>query len=160
MASQAITLVGTRKKAARRRQTQSATLTAKQYTRLTVIHQIEMAFRPGARLAAATGTILGATVPTSTFVLIHSAYGVVLNPWLWALVVGGLLYSAPTVFSWALDAFGSKVKAAGFCVLMEGILTFAHIAALTYLALAVLVFINAVSAACALQVRKEVKCDD
>lgn len=154
MASQSIALVAPK---AKRKTTAkaSATLTYKQYTRMTVIHQIQAAFRPGARLAAATGIGLGATVPTSTFVLIHSSLGVTAYPLLWILVAGGLLYSAPTVFQWALAAFGSKFKAAGFCVLMEGILTFAHIPALTYSSLAVLVFINAVSAACALQVRKD-----
>jgi hypothetical protein len=131
------------------------TLSYEQFQRLTVIQQVRRAFMPGARLAAVVGSVLGGAIPISTYVIIHHPLGVATYPMLWLLVAGGLLYSAPTVFNWATAAFGSKVKAAGFTLLMEGILTFVHIKELTYLSLGVLVFINVVSAACSLQIRKE-----
>lgn len=131
------------------------TLSYEQYQRLTVIQQVRRAFMPGARLAALVGSVLGGAIPVSTYVIIHHPLGVTAYPMLWLLVAGGLLYSAPTVFSWATAAFGSKLKAVGFTLLMEGILTFVHIKELTYLSLGVLVFINVVSAACSLQIRKK-----
>ena len=146
------TLVATMPK---RRVTQSAkpvTLSATQYERLTVIDQVRRAFLPHARLAGFTGLVIGGFVPVATWTLVH--FEVAALPALWLLVAGGLLYSALTVFSWGLAAFGNRYKAAGFCLLLEGILTFGHVLALSVSALIVLVFINAVSAACALQVRK------
>jgi hypothetical protein len=134
------------------RKAKPATLTAAQYTRLTVIEQVRRAFLPGARLAGFTGLVIGGFVPMATWTLVH--YEVESIPALWLLVAGGLLYSALTVFQWGLAAFGNRYKAAGFCLLLEGILSFGHVLALSLSALAVLVFINAVSAACALQVRK------
>jgi len=129
------------------------TLTASQYNRLTVIHQVRRAFMPGARLAGFTGLAIGGFVPVATWTLVHRE--VTQTPALWLLVAGGLLYSALTVFSWGVAAFGSKAKSVGFCLLLEGILTFANSHWLSLSALAVLIFINAVSAACALQIRKE-----
>jgi hypothetical protein len=129
-----------------------ATLTTAQYERLTVIQQVKRAFGAGARLAGFVGLVIGGFVPVATYTLVHRE--VSRYPVLWILVAGGLLYSATTVYLWARAAFGSTVKSLGFVILLEGILTFSHITALGLSALTVLVFINAVSAACALQVRK------
>ena len=137
---------------ARRKSKHLATMTASQYERLTVIQQVKRAFGAGARLAGFVGLLIGGFVPVATYALVH--HEVSRYPVLWVLVAGGLLYSATTVFIWARAAFGSVVKSLGFVVLLEGILTFSHIEALGLSALAILVFINAVSAACALQVRK------
>jgi hypothetical protein len=52
-------------------------------------------------------------------------------------------------------ATGSGIAAIGFTLAAEGILTFVPIPFLTYLFLGILIFINAVAAACSLQVRKE-----
>lgn len=129
------------------------TLSATQFEKLTVIQQVRRAFAPGARLAGFIGLGIGGFVPVATYTVVHCECAI--YPRLWWLVLGGLLYSAITVFTWASAAFGSRVKAAGFCVLLEGILTFGHTYSLGLAALAMLVFINAVSAACALQVRRD-----
>ena len=129
------------------------TLSHEQFERLTVVCQIKRAFKPGARLAAFLGVWLGGIVPLATWWLIHFE---VARQWrLWALVAGGLLYSAPTVYAWIRAAYGSVVKAVGFVVLMEGLMTFAQTLWLSIAGLVILVFINAVFSACALQVRKE-----
>lgn len=138
----------------RKRHKSLVTLTPAQFERLTVIAQVKRAFAPGARLAGIVGLVIGGFVPAATYALVH--HEVSHYPLLWALVAGGLLYSATSVFVWARAAFGSIVKALGFVILLEGILTFSHILSLGLSALAILVFINAVSAACALQVRKNV----
>ena len=129
-----------------------ATMSASQYEKLTVIQQVKRAFGRGARLAGYVGFVIGGFVPAATYTLVH--HEVSQYPVLWLLVAGGLLYSAITVFKWAVSAFGSVVKSVGFVVLLEGILTFSHIPALSMAALFILIFINAVAAACALQVRK------
>jgi hypothetical protein len=131
----------------------TGTLTPVQFERLTVIQQTRRSFSRGARLAGVIGLVIGGFVPVATYTVVH--FEVAAIPALWVLVAGGLVYSAMTVFMWAKSAFGSTVKAIGFCILLEGILTFAHSIVLSLAALAVLVFINAVSAACSLQVRKE-----
>lgn len=133
--------------------TPRSTLSATQFDRLTVIQQVRRAFAPGARLAGFIGLAIGGFVPVATYTVVHCECAE--YPSLWWLVLGGLVYSALTVFTWASSAFGSRIKAAGFCVLLEGILTFGHTRALGLSALAMLVFINAVSAACALQVRRK-----
>lgn len=131
----------------------SLTLTAAQFEKLTVIQQVRRAFAPGARLAGFTGLAIGGFVPVATYTIVHFECNA--HPQLWLLVAGGLMYSAMTVFGWASAAFGNRAKAVGFCALLEGILTFGHIPALGLASLAMLVFINAVSAACALQVRRD-----
>jgi hypothetical protein len=131
----------------------ATTITYAQFERMSVMHQIRRAFAPGARLAAAVGIVIGGFVPVASWTLVHREVAAI--PALWILVVGGLLYSALTVFKWAKAAFGCPIKATGFCVLLEGILTFSHIQFLSVTALGILIFINAVSSACALQVRKE-----
>lgn len=138
-----------------KRKSVTASMSVSQFDRLTVIQQIKRSFSRGARVAGITGLVIGGFVPVATYTVVHFEVSTI--PALWLLVAGGLLYSALTVFTWASSAFGSKVKALGFCVLLEGILTFAHSVPLSLSALGVLVFINAVSAACSLQVRKELK---
>lgn len=130
-----------------------ATISAATFDRLTVIQQIRRAFLPGARLAAWVGILLGGLIPVCTWVTAHLE--VTAHPWHWAFVVGGLIYSAETCYKWARSAFGSGSKALGFVLLLEGTLTFGTILPLSLAALATLVFVNAISAACSLQVRKD-----
>jgi hypothetical protein len=133
----------------------AVTMSYAQFEKLTVIAQIRRAFMPGARLSAVMGLILGGFVPVAVFSLVH--FEVAKYPAMWVAVVAGLAYSAPTVFKWAKAAFGEPVKAGGFVVLLESILTFSHLHALNITALFILIFINAVATACGLQVRKEVE---
>ena len=135
----------------------AATLTYAQYEKLTVVNQIRRAFMRGQRLSAVLGVVLGGSIPVATYVMIHDPRGVAAYPMLWLLISGCLLYSAPKVFQWLTAATGSKAAAICFTLAAEGILTFVHIDSLTYLFLGILVFINAVSMACGLQVRKEEK---
>ena len=141
-----------RRRAVRRPTLAQISISTAQFERLTVIHQVRRAFSPGARLAGFIGLVIGGFIPVATWTVVH--FEVSARRALWLLVAGGLLYSALTVFQWAQAAFGNRWKALGFCVLLEGILTFGQNRALSLAALTVLVFINAVSAACALQVRK------
>lgn len=107
---------------------------------LGVVDQVRQALIPRNRFATACGFLLGGFVPSAVFTLVH--YEVAAYPWLWALVVGGLIYSALTVFKWGSVAFSSGPKAFGFVLLIEGTLTFAHTAWLSAGALGFLVAIN------------------
>jgi hypothetical protein len=71
----------------------------------------------------------------------------------WALVAGGLAYSAKTVFDWAALAFANALKAVGFVVLLEGVMVTAHTPWLAFAALGYLVAINGVATACRLSLR-------
>lgn len=128
-------------------------LTRDEYLGLAIIDQLRVAFRPGHRLAALTGLVLGGIIPGITWTIVH--FEVTATPALWILAGGGLLYSAITVFDWVTATFGNSFKSTGFVVLLEGALAFSHILAVSLTVLGVLVFINGVSAACALQVRPD-----
>ena len=69
------------------------------------------------------------------------------------IVYAGLLFSALTVLGWSSNMFGSKAKALGFTLLLEGIMTTSSAAWLTAIALTYLVLINAVANGCRLALR-------
>jgi len=99
---------------------------------------------------AAFGAILGGGAPIAANQIVHvevNRAAPLSTPIAVALVVACLLFSGPTVYAWARDAFGSPVKAFGYTLLAEGVLTFARTPWLTLGALAVLVTINATATA-------------
>lgn len=69
------------------------------------------------------------------------------------IVYAGLLFSALTVLGWSANMFGSKVKALGFTLLLEGIMMASSAAWLTAIALSYLVLINAAANGCRLALR-------
>ena len=69
------------------------------------------------------------------------------------IVYAGLLLSALTVLDWSANMFGSKVKALGFTLLLEGIMMASSAAWLTAIALTYLVLINAAANGCRLALR-------
>ena len=66
------------------------------------------------------------------------------------IVYAGLLFSALTVLSRSANMFGSKLKALGFTLLLEGIMMASSAAWLTAIALTYLVLINAAANGCRL----------
>lgn len=87
---------------------------------------------------------MGGFVPVATYIIGH--YEVADRPMMWLAVAGGLAYSAKSVFDFATEAFSSPVKALGFVILIEVVMTWAETSALSLAALALLVAINAISA--------------
>ena len=69
------------------------------------------------------------------------------------IVYAGLLFSALTVLGWSTNMFGSKSKALGFTLLLEGIMMTSSASWLTAIALTYLVLINAVANGCRLALR-------
>lgn len=115
-----------------------------------VIEQIRVAMKNP--LAAFAGFILGGFVPVATFSVSH--LDKTLNEYvLWTLVIGGLIYSALTVFGWAKLAFGNALKALGFVVLIEGVMTLSGLPMLSYAALALLVIINGIATGANLSIK-------
>lgn len=72
------------------------------------------------------------------------------------IVYAGLLFSALTVLGWSANMFGSKLKALGFTLLLEGIMMASSAAWLTAIALTYLVLINAAANGCRLALRDTV----
>lgn len=66
------------------------------------------------------------------------------------LVLGGLLFSAKTVFAWGALAFRDRWKAAGFVVLLEGVMITSSVPMLALTLLAILVAINGIATGCTL----------
>ena len=98
-------------------------------------------------LPAVIGALLGALVPSATFMVGHYELSSWTEPKA-LIVMGGLVFSALTVFRWGRLAFGSPVKALGFVVLAEGVMTFCSTAWLSVVALGYLVLINAIATGC------------
>jgi hypothetical protein len=90
-------------------------ISAEQFAQLTVVEQERQAFRPGGRLATVITLLLGSSIPTMTFGLVH--FVLPLYPdnriVLWGIAVGGLAYSAPKVLRWGVSAWGRTFEAAG-----------------------------------------------
>jgi hypothetical protein len=110
-----------------------------------IISQIEIALRNP--LPAVIGALLGALVPSATFTVGHYELVSWTEPKA-LIVLGGLVFSALTVFRWGRLAFSSSVKALGFVVLAEGVMTFSSTAWLSMVALGYLVLINAIATGC------------
>ena len=123
-----------------------------------VVRQVRLAFSRRNLLATCLGILLGGFVPIATYFVAH--YDVRTDLPLWvqsdvAIVLGGLTFSARTVFQWAALAFRSAFKALGFVVLAEGVMTLVHIHWLSIAALCYLVAINGVATGCNLTVQKQ-----
>jgi hypothetical protein len=122
-------------------------------TALGVVQQVRLALKPRNRLAFGLGAALGSVVPVASYWLAHFEVDRAADLWpqlpAW-LVLGGLVFSATTVYGWGRLAFGHGAKAAGFCVLVEGVLLASRTQWLAVVALAYLVAINAVATGCRL----------
>ena len=116
--------------------------------RKSIVDQVRTSFGKVNRLAMALGVPFGAFVPIACFVLAH--FEVNAASW-WsdpksALVLGGLIYSAKTVFLWGKQAFANDgAKALGYVILLEGVMVFSGTWWLCGFALLILMTINAVA---------------
>ena len=133
----------------RPRKRSSRRLTRARVASMGAVEQMKRAFSAGNYLSAAMGIVLGGFVPIAVYALVH--FEVAQHPAYWAMVVGGLVYSAISVYRWAEYAFHLWIKALGFVLLLEGTVTFSTERWLNVAGLAILVAINGVSAAVALQ---------
>ncbi len=111
-----------------------------------IVEQVRMAAQRKNRTAMFAGFILGCFIPCATYFVAHQ--DVLVSRLYWILVAGGLLFSAKTVFDWTRVAFQSSWKAFGFCLLVEGVMTFSTIVYLSYAALLVLALINGIETGC------------
>ena len=128
---------------------------------MNVIDQIRVASQRGNRLALIVGLVLGASVPVIAFSVTH--YGIDTSRTLWLqinayTVLACLAYSASTVWSWMRSVTKSRVKATGFCVMIELAMVFSGLYALSVACLVLLVGINAVATGATLALdQKEAK---
>jgi hypothetical protein len=121
---------------------------AKPKADLSVMGQIRTSLMRENLSATAMGFLLGGLVPLSTYMIVHyQIRGDVawyLQPLL-LMVLGGLVFSAKTVYEWTAQAFNSRAKALGFVVLVEGILTLSSQEWLAITALAYLIAVNGIA---------------
>lgn len=121
---------------------------------VSIIEQIRIAFKGSNRLAACVGTVFGAFIPLATFLVAHNQHPLntdtVVTFYSYvniftAIVLGGLTYSAITVYQWAMAVTKMKPKAVGFVVLIETVMVVSKEPYLAYAALALLVTINGIA---------------
>jgi len=113
-----------------------------------IVVRVKRAVARRNRLATLIGFLFGGFVPVAIFFVGHRAgfrWEVGAPP---TLIVGGLLFSAQTVYQWARLAFGQAAKAVGFCVLLEGVMVTTEIHWLAVVALGYLVVINGIATGC------------
>lgn len=121
--------------------------------RLSVVDQVRHAFRPANRLAAMIGAVFGGAIPVSIYLVAHqeaysftATYASAIEMYQaqakWLLVLGGLLFSAKTVFQWGRAGFQDGWKALGFVVILEGVMT---TSSNYWLSIAVLVLLTAIN---------------
>lgn len=121
-----------------------------------IVAQVQEACKPKNRLATSLGALLAGIVPLASYVLVHSELDhtrsilTQLPAW---IAFGGLAFSFLTVFHWAQKAFENWVKAAGFVILLEGVMVASKTGWLGIAALCYLIVINAVATGCRLSIR-------
>ena len=118
-----------------------------------VIDQIKIAFSVSV-IGAVIGIVIGASIPLATYWTAHHEWKEFWSIFS-ALICGGLLVSAKSVFLWSKDAFRDSWKAFGFVVLIEGTMIFSHTTWLAYMCLGILMFINAIAAGAGLVIKPE-----
>lgn len=129
------------------------TTRSKSAPRLGVVDQVVLAVHSRNRLASALGFVAGGVVPIATYLEAHydldPAQGIYSQLTSY-LVLGGLVFSAKTVFTWAQRAFHDAWKAAGFVVLLEGVMITSSVPVLPFVLLAILVAVNGIATGCTL----------
>ena len=98
-------------------------------------------------VALVVGILLGGFIPLVTYTVSHHE---VRSPLTWTLILGGLAYSALTVFEWAKMAFNNTFKALGFVILLEGVMVMSTVEWVRIAALVYLIAINATATGCTL----------
>jgi phosphoglycerol transferase MdoB-like AlkP superfamily enzyme len=127
-------------------------------TQVSVIDQIRIVFKVVNWLPLLIGSVLGGTAPALTFTVAHYLHplssGAAIDTWgawvsIWTpVVVAGLTFSGITVYQWFEQAFKIRAKALGLVVLIETVMTCAtSVPVMCYLALGLLVTVNAVATA-------------
>lgn len=103
-------------------------------------------------------TLIGSTVaivPVGGYYLGHcqiASWNPLADP-LSVLAYSALAFSGSTVYGWGRAMFGAWFKALAFTVLAEGLMMWGGSEALAYVALALLVLINAMTCGCRLALR-------
>ncbi len=126
--------------------------------KMSVLDQCRTAWQKKNRHATVAGFILGGFMPIASYVVSHNEIektSHVLAQMPTYLVTGGLIFSAVTVFNWSAVAFRSKVKAFGFVVLVEGVMTLSQVKLLAFAALLMLIVINGIATGCHLSLDKK-----
>jgi hypothetical protein len=124
---------------------------------LGVIDSIIEACKPGTRnrLALVVGLVVGGVVPIGSFLETHLELNLteglsLLGHIMTYAVIGGLLFSALTVYSWFERAYANGWKAFGVVLFMETVMTFSGLLGLSLAILCILIFVNAFATACIL----------
>jgi hypothetical protein len=129
--------------------------------KLSTMAKIRTALARRNLLATVIGAIKGGAIPFGTFTLFHLEMHN--DPWQakGLIVLGGLVYSAKTVFGWCKQVFRKEdgapdtLKALGWCVGIEGFMTCSDTFWLNCAALALLILVNAVATGVSLALEDE-----
>ena len=129
--------------------------------KLSTMAKIRTAFSKRNLLATAIGALKGGAIPFGTFVLYHLEMAD--DPWQakGLVVLGGLIYSAKTVYGWCKQVFRKEngapdtLKAIGWCVGIEGFMTVSSTFWLNCAALGLLILVNAVATGVSLAMEDE-----
>ncbi len=116
------------------------------------VDEARAAFGPGKRLSAFAGLVAGGFPPLASYTLIHRE--VAHRPEAWALVIGGLIFSALNMFGWMRRVFDNGWMALGWVVILEGTMSICDIRWLSLTGLVILIVLDGVTAAMIFQRRR------
>jgi len=124
---------------------------------ISIISQIRALRSKDNWLAFLVGGLIGSFVPVAVFALNHHVLGETHSlvaaireggeRWcLLGLILAGAVFSAKSVYGWGLSAFaGDRIKALGYCVLIEGVMVLSPLEWLRVVAMVYLVAINVIA---------------
>lgn len=120
-----------------------------------VVETIKVAFQSRNMVWTGFGLVFGGWAPLASYIIAHIELQGHYQNYKSAMLVGALLFSAPTVFQWFKEVFDSAVKAFGLVVLLEGVMCFSDTVWLGISALVLLMVINGIQSGCNMALRRE-----
>lgn len=120
-----------------------------------VVETIKVAFHSRNIVWTGFGLVFGGWAPLASYIIAHIELQGNYQNYKSAMLVGALLFSAPTVYQWFKEVFNSAVKAFGLVVLLEGVMCFSSTVWLGLSALLLLMVINGIQSGCNMALRRE-----
>lgn len=104
---------------------------------------------PSNKVETLLASLAASFIPVGVFIVSHKALEQpIAQSWpLWILSLAGLIYSIPSVVSWATTWTGSKYKSIGFTIMLEGLMVGSGEMWLSVISLLLLGGVNAMIAA-------------
>lgn len=131
---------------------------------MALVDQIHYALLKQNRTALLMGLVYGTVAPALVWWVKHHELPAAGSTWLaaiyWAMVLGGCVFSAKSVYDWGQAAFSQTAKSLGFTILVELAMTFVSSVTVSLTCLVLLASINITAVTCKLATDRRKSRDD